>query len=212
MLTKMIGKKIGMTQVFDEEGRIVPVTVIAVGPATVTQVIRKEKHGYSAVQVGFIEKRAKNTTKPVLGHFAKANCKPFRFFKEMRMETDPAYEVGQAIGPEVFEGMTWVDVVGVSKGKGFQGIVKRYHAGGGKNTHGSMHHRQPGSIGASSFPSRVIKGLQMAGHMGQQRTTLMKLKVIKIDKEKNLLLLRGSVPGANNDLVMIRKSNRGGQA
>ncbi|MBN1594559.1 50S ribosomal protein L3 [candidate division FCPU426 bacterium] len=210
-MKSILGRKIGMTQVFDESGKVIPVTVVSVGPCTVVQVKTAEKDGYTAIQVGFEEKKPRLVKKPVLGQYVKRNLKPHRFLREIRLKNGESFEVGQTFGPEIFKDVAWVDVVGISKGKGFQGVVKRHKFTGGRNSHGSMFHRAPGSIGASSDPSRVLKGLGMPGHMGHEQVTAIKLKLVKIDEKQNLLLIRGAVPGANRDLVLVRESNRGGK-
>jgi len=212
MVKSIFGRKIGMTQIFDENGKIVPVTVVAAGPCTVVQVKTKEKDGYSAIQVGLDEQKPQRVTKPLLGQFTKGNVKPFKVLREIRLDQDgEAYNVGQVLGADVLKDVKWVDVIGTSKGKGYQGVVKRHGVTGGRNTHGSMFHRAPGSIGASSDPSRVLKGLKMPGQMGNARVTALKLQLVKVDPEKNLLLIRGAVPGANSELVCVRASNRGGK-
>lgn len=211
MINAILGRKVGMTQIFDEHGKVIPVTVVEAGPCTVVQVKTPEKDGYSAVQVGYEEQKPTRLTKPVLGQFAKRELKPMRWLKEFQLEKSDAMTVGQTFGVEVLDDVKWVDVTGISKGKGFQGVIKRHNFSGGGNTHGSMFHRAPGSVGQSSQPSRVLKGLRLPGQMGNEKKTVIKLKLVKVDKEKNLLLIKGAVPGANHDLVMIRKSNRGGK-
>lgn len=211
MINTILGRKVGMTQIFDELGKVIPVTVVAAGPCTVVQVKTLEKDGYSAAQVGFEEQKPKRLTKPVLGQFAKRELKPMRILKEVPLDQGDGLEAGQTFGVEIMEKVQWVDVSGVSKGKGFQGVIKRHNFSGGGGSHGSMFHRAPGSIGQSSQPSRVFKGQKLPGQMGNARKTVIKLKLVKIDKENNLLLIKGAIPGANHDLVMIRKSNRGGK-
>ncbi len=210
-MKSILGRKIGMTQIFDESGRAIPVTVVSAGPCTVVQVKTKELDGYAAIQVGYEEQKPRRISKPVLGQFTKRTLKPFRVLRELELADQDAFTVGQTFGPEVLADVQWVDVVGVSKGKGYQGVVKRHHFTGGRNTHGSMFHRAPGSIGASSDPSRVLKGLGMPGHMGRDRVTAMKLKLVKVDPEQKILLIRGAIPGANRDLVLVRESRRGGK-
>jgi large subunit ribosomal protein L3 len=211
-MKSILGRKIGMTQIFDEEGRAVQVTVVAAGPCTVVQVKTAEHDGYSAIQVGFEEQtKTKRMTKAEQGHFTKHNVKPFRVIREIRLNENEKFEVGQSIGPEIFEGVKWVDVSGITKGKGFQGVMKRCRSKGGANSHGSMFHRAPGSIGASSDPSRVFKGASMPGHMGDVKVTAIKLKLVQIDKANNLLLIRGAIPGANQGLLVVKSSNRGGK-
>ena len=197
-----------MTQVFGEDGSHVPVTVIEAGPCTILEIRREDTHGYDALQVGFGSKK-KNVTKPQAGLFKKANVAPMRVVREVRLEKTEklqGYEVGQSLTVELFSPGELVDVVGVTKGKGFQGGVKRYGWSGGDATHGSMFHRAPGSIGASSDPSRVWPGHHMPGRMGGARRTTLNLSVVRVLPEQNLVLVRGAVPGANGSLVMIRKS------
>jgi large subunit ribosomal protein L3 len=204
----LIGRKVGMTQVFGEDGSHVPVTVIEAGPCTILEIRREDTHGYDALQVGFGTKK-KNVTKPQAGLFKKANVAPMRVVREVRLEKTEklqGYEVGQSLTVEMFSPGELVDVVGVTKGKGFQGGVKRYGWSGGDATHGSMFHRAPGSIGASSDPSRVWPGHHMPGRMGGARRTTLNLSVVRVLPEQNLVLVRGAVPGANGSLVMIRKS------
>ena len=204
----LIGRKVGMTQVFGEDGSHVPVTVIEAGPCTILEIRREDTHGYDALQVGFGTKK-KNVTKPQAGLFKKANVAPMRVVREVRLEKTEklqGYEVGQSLTVEMFSPGELVDVVGVTKGKGFQGGVKRYGWYGGDATHGSMFHRAPGSIGASSDPSRVWPGHHMPGRMGGARRTTLNLSVVRVLPEQNLVLVRGAVPGANGSLVMIRKS------
>ncbi len=211
MEKSIFGRKVGMTQVFDAQGRIVPVTVVAADPCTVVQVKTPEKDGYAAIQVGLEEQKPKRLSKPVLGQFTKRNLKPHRVLREIRTGNGGSYTVGQTFGAEVLEGVQRVDVVGVSKGKGFQGVIKRFHARGGRNTHGSMFHRAPGSIGASSDPSRVIKGLKMPGQMGNERVTAIGLELVRVDAKNNLILIKGAVPGSNRGLVFVKASRRGGK-
>jgi len=203
----IIGRKVGMTSIFDAEGRNIPCTVIEAGPCVVTQVRTQERDGYVALQLGFAEKKEKRTTKALLGHFAKANTTPKRFLAEFQ-DWDKEYQLGDVISlSDIFEGVEWVDIQGVSKGKGFQGVVKRHgFAGVGESTHG-QHNRQraPGSVGASSYPSRVFPGLRMAGHMGGTKVTISNLRVIRIIPESNLLLVKGSIPGAKGSYVIINK-------
>jgi len=202
----LIGRKVGMTQIFAEDGSHVPVTVVQAGPCTVVAIRTKDRHGYDALQLGFEEKK-KNVTKPQAGHFKKANIAPVRVLREIRLDkVDKPYEVGQTLTAELFTAGELVDVVGVSKGKGFQGGVKRHGWLGGEATHGSMFHRAPGSIGASSDPSRVWPGHHLPGRMGGARRTVLNLTVARVLPEQNLVLLRGALPGPNGSLVMLRKS------
>ncbi len=204
----ILGKKIGMTQIFGEDGRMIPVTVIQAGPCQVVRIKDKAKDGYEAVQIGFEERKPKLVNKPELGQFTKRGLKPFHYLKEVRVEDASQYQVGQEIKLNVLEGLTWVDVIGTSKGKGFAGVMKRHHSKGGPNTHGSMFHRAPGSMGASSQPSRTLKNRVLPGHMGDERVTAQKLKLVAIDAENNLVLVRGAVPGGKRGIVMIKKSKK----
>ena len=202
----IIGKKVGMTQVYAEDGRAIPVTVLEAGPCVVVQRKSKAKDGYSAVQIGLVEKRApKHVTKPMKGHFEKASLPPCRVLREFRVEEGAEVKVGDKLSVELFAPGDDITVIGISKGKGFQGVVKRHHFRGGAATHGSMFHRAPGSIGASAFPSRVLKGMRGAGHMGTDRVTVKNLKVIRVDPANNVLVVKGSVPGSGGSYVVIRK-------
>jgi large subunit ribosomal protein L3 len=206
----ILGKKLGMTQIFGQDGTVIPVTVIQAGPCLVVQRKTVERDGYEAVQVGFVDDRApRHVNKAQAGHFAKAGVTPTRHLEEFKLDAGEDLKSGDAIKVEMFAVNQWVDVVGTSKGKGFQGVVKRHHFRGGRASHGSMFHRAPGSIGSSSFPSRVFPGMRAAGRMGGARITTKNLLVVKIDAEKNLLYLRGSVPGAENGFVAIRRAKRG---
>ena len=206
----IIGRKVGMTQVYAEDGRAIPVTVIQAGPCVVVQRKSKEKDGYAAVQVGLVEEKAlRNVTKPMKGHFAKAGLPPCRVLREFRVEDGSDAKVGDKISVETFAPGDRITIVGTSKGKGFQGVVKRHHFRGGAATHGSMFHRAPGSIGASAFPSRVMKGMRMGGRMGGDQVTVKNLRVAKIDVENNLLYIRGAVPGGRNGLVVVRFAKNG---
>ncbi|HQB27922.1 MAG TPA: 50S ribosomal protein L3 [Paludibacter sp.] len=201
----LIGKKIGMTSVFSADGKNMPCTVIEAGPCVVTQIKTIEKDGYEAVQLGFQEKKDKHTNKPQAGHFKAAGVAPQRHLVEFN-EFDKKLKLGDQVTVEVFEVNSFVDVVGTSKGKGFQGVVKRHGFSGVKeSSHGQKHQRVPGSIGASSDPSRVIKGLRMAGRMGGDRVTIHNLQVLKVIPEHNLLMVKGSVPGAKGSIVIINK-------
>ena len=203
----MLGRKIGMTSLFDERGAVIPCTVIEAGPCFVTQIKTKDKDGYEAVQLGFEEKREALLTKPMKGHFTKAGTKPLRFVREFKGLMNSELKLGAEVKVEtVFSPGDVVSVAGTSKGRGFQGVVKRHHFGGGARTHGqSDRERAPGSIGSSSYPSRVFKGMRMAGRMGGQRVTVKNLRVVQIIPESNILLIRGAVPGYNNSLVEIHK-------
>lgn len=201
----ILGRKLGMTQVFREDGTAVPVTVIEAGPCTVVGIRTKATHGYDALQLGF-EPKAKGVNKPLAGHFKKSGLTPMRVLREMRIEKVEAYQVGQTLTVDLFTPGELVDVTGVTKGKGFQGGVKRYGWSGGDSTHGSMFHRAPGSIGASSDPSRVWPGHHLPGRMGGDRRTVLSLPVVRVLREQNLLIVRGAVPGPTGSLVMLRKS------
>jgi large subunit ribosomal protein L3 len=198
----ILGKKLGMTQVFTEDGRLVPVTVVEAGPARVIQKKEKDIDGYDALQMGFeIIRKEKNVTKPMLGHFGKTKSPAFRFLKEIRMD---GFDTGEEVKVDIFTAGERVSVTGTSKGKGFQGVMKRYNFRGGPATHGSMFNRAPGSMGQSSFPSRVFKGKELPGHMGAERVTTKNMEVFDIKKEQNLILIKGAVPGAKGGYVLIQ--------
>ncbi len=203
----LIGKKIGMTSIFDADGKNVPCTVIEVGPCVVTQVKTREKDGYEAVQVAFDDKKDKNTPKPMSGHFKKANTTPKRELAEFQKDNGENLDLGDVITVETFNRDHWVDVTGTTKGKGYQGVIKRHGFGGvGDNTHGQHNRlRAPGSIGASSYPSRVLKGMRMAGQHGGKAVKMISLEIMKIIPEHNLMILKGSVPGAKGSYLIIEK-------
>ena len=203
----IIGKKLGMTQVFADDGATVGVTAIEVEPSVIVQVKTKDKDGYDSIQLGYGRIKQKNVTKPLQGHFSKANKGFFRKLKEFQAESEN-YEVGQEITADIFQVGDFVDVVGTSKGKGFAGVVKRHGFAGGKATHGSMHHRAPGSIGASADPARVFKGTKMGGQMGNVLKTIQNLQVWQVRPDRNLLLLKGSIPGSENGFVLIKKATK----
>jgi large subunit ribosomal protein L3 len=197
-----------MTRVFNQEGQAIAVTVIEAGPCPVVQVKTKEREGYDAIQLGFGEKRKKLLTRPLLGHFAKAKVEPQRILKEVRTENAGKFKAGQKIGVDLFSAGEKVSVSGISKGLGFQGVVRRYKFHGGPKTHGQSDRlRAPGSIGGSSYPSRVFKGQRMPGRMGGEKLTVKNLEVVGVDSEKNLLLIKGAVPGKRNSYLTIRKSS-----
>ncbi|MDK0629065.1 50S ribosomal protein L3 [Clostridium perfringens] len=206
MKKAIIGKKVGMTQIFDENGRVIPVTVVEAGPCVVVQKKTVETDGYDAIQVGFGELREKLVNKPRKGHFAKAGVSLRRTLKEFRMEDVANYNVGDEIKVDTFEIGDKVDVSGVSKGKGFQGTIKRWNASRGPMSHGSKFHRAPGSMGAASDPSRTFKNKRMPGHMGAKNITVLNLEVVKIMPEKNIILIKGGIPGPNKGTVVIRNS------
>lgn len=204
----IIGKKVGMTQVFAEDGAIIPVTVIQAGPCLVVQKKTADRDGYDAVQIGLVEKVSnRRVTSPMRGHFEKAGVQPVRTLAEVAYSGDA--NVGDRVQVDIFKAGDSIDVVGQSKGKGFQGVVRRHGFGGGRESHGSMFHRAPGSIGASAFPSRVMKGMRMAGRMGGAQVTVKNLRVAKVDAENNLLYIRGAVPGGRNGLVFVQFSKNG---
>ena len=210
MVTGIIGKKLGMTQVFDADGTVHPATVIKAGPCVVVQAKNAQTDGYEAVQLGLVEDHAPKGDKATAGHFKKANVPPTRVRREVKVVAggadDAAAKPGDQVLLSIFKDGERVDVIGTSRGKGFQGVVRRHHFGGGAATHGSMFHRAPGSIGASSFPSRVVKGMRAAGRMGGDRVTTHNLKVLRVDLDNNLLLVEGSVPGAPESYVTVRKA------
>lgn len=208
----ILGRKKGMTQVFRDDGRIIPVTVVEAGPCTVLQVKTKEKDGYEAVQIGFCDKKEKLMRKPELGKFKKINVTPKRFIKEIRTGADQKFEVGQELKVDIFAAGDAVDVTGTSIGKGFQGGMKRWHWRGGKETHGSTSHRRPGSIGSTTTPGRVIRGHNLPGRMGGDTVTTQNLEVVKVDLENNLIALEGSVPGPDNSLLIIKKAKKRAKA
>lgn len=198
----ILGRKVGMTQVFGDDGRIIPVTVIEAGPCRVVQVKGIDKDGYVACQLGFdLIKKEKNVPKPMTAHFKKASVPPFRFLREIKME---GFKVGDEVKADIFSRGERVSITGISKGKGFQGVMKRHGYKGGPGSHGSMFNRAPGSIGSSSFPSRVWKNKGLPGHMGSERVTMRNLEIIDVRPEQNLLLIKGAVPGSNNGYLIIR--------
>jgi large subunit ribosomal protein L3 len=209
MATKgLLAKKLGMTQVFTEKGELLPVTVLEAGPCTVVSLRAVQKDGYGAVQLGFGEVKEKRISKAEAGHFKKAGVNAHRHLREIRLKGDASYEIGQALKADLFTAGEWVDVTGTSKGKGFSGQHKRHHFGRGPVTHGSHNIKQPGSIGSSSTPSRVYKGMRMAGQLGNAQRTTRHLKVVRVDLDRNLLLLNGDVPGHKNSVVLVRDSAR----
>ncbi|MGI5879593.1 MAG: 50S ribosomal protein L3 [Syntrophomonadaceae bacterium] len=205
MKKAIMGIKVGMTQIFDEAGKAVPVTVVEAGPCTVLQKKNNETDGYDAIQVGFYNLKENRANRPLKGHFKKANVKPLRFIREFRIDNVDNYEVGQDITVELFQADDVVDVIGTSKGKGFAGGVKRHNFARGSMGHGSKYHRRPGSLGAKG-PARVYKGRKLPGRLGGERVTVQGLKVVKVYPERNLILIKGSIPGPNKGLVMIKNS------
>jgi large subunit ribosomal protein L3 len=211
----ILGKKVGMTQLFDSKGEVRPATVLQAGPCVVTQHKTNTQDGYDAAQIGLVEfVKEKKLSKPMRGHFAKNNLPPMKFLREVAIEVeapgdvaDGALKVGDRVLVDIFAGEKFVDIVGVSKGRGFQGVVKRHHFGGGPKSHGSMF-QITGSIGSSAFPSRVFKGMRMSGHLGHDRVTVRNLRVLGVDKDDNLLVVEGSVPGPNGGYIVINKAKR----
>ncbi|PYX64418.1 MAG: 50S ribosomal protein L3 [Acidobacteria bacterium] len=210
----ILGKKVGMTQLFDDKGDVRPATVLQAGPCVVTQHKTATKDGYISAQIGLVEfVKESRVTKPMRGHFGKHNLPPMKFLREVpveveeKAETDGALKVGERVLVDIFEGEPFVDIVGISKGRGFTGVVKRHHFGGGPKSHGSMF-QIPGSIGSSAFPSRVFKGMRMSGHMGNARVTVRNSRVLGVDKEENLLVVEGSVPGPNGGYLIISKAKK----
>jgi large subunit ribosomal protein L3 len=212
MVTGIIGRKVGMTQVFDADGTVHPATVIKAGPCVVVQAKNRQKDGYEAVQIGLVEERPAKVGKAMAGHYKAANVPPTRVRREVGVAggaekgADAAVKAGDQVLVSIFADGERVDVIGTGRGKGFQGVIKRHHFRGGAATHGSMFHRAPGSIGASSFPSRVVKGMRAAGRMGGKRVTIRNLKVVRVDAENHLLLLEGGIPGAPEGYVIVRKA------
>jgi len=207
----ILGKKVGMTRLFGEHGEVIPVTVIEAGPCHIVQVKSKATDGYEAIQIGFSQKKEGAVNKPAQGHFRKANVPPLKFLREFRLEEADDienFQVGEQLKVDIFSEGEVVDISGISKGKGFSGVMKRWRFKGGKATHGAETHRAPGSIGASASPSRVFKDLPMAGRMGGKRVTVQNLEVVKADLERNLLVVKGSVPGPRNGIIVIRKAAR----
>lgn len=211
MAIGILGTKVGMTQVYDSKGVLHPVTVIQAGPCTVTQVKNEETDGYSAVQVGYKEVKSKKLTKPELGHLEKNKLKPALHLKEFRVESSELKKIGDVIDVTDFKEGEAVDVIGKSIGKGFMGTVAKYNFGRGPMTHGSKNHRLPGSIGAGTTPSRVFKGKKMSGRKGAKRITVKNINVVRVDKERNLLLVRGSVPGVEGGLLIIKPAVKVGR-
>ena len=201
----ILGRKIGMTQIFTEAGEVVPVTVVEAGPVVVTQVKTIENDGYKAVQVGFVDAKEKSLNKPQKGHLAAANVLK-KHLKEFRVEAVDAYTVGQEIKADVFAAGEMIDVTGISKGKGFQGPIKRHGQSRGPESHGSRYHRRPGSMGACSYPGRVFKNKKLAGHMGSVKVTVQNLEVVRVDADKNFILVKGAIPGAKGSVVTLKEA------
>ncbi len=206
MKKAILGKKLGMTQVFTSDGLIVPVTVVEAGPCPVIQKKTQDHDGYSAIQVGFGSLREKLANKPWAGTFKKANVPPMRHLRELKLEDADTYEVGKEIKADIFAEGDAVDVSGVSKGRGFQGVIKRWNQARGRMSHGSHYHRRVGSMGACSTPSRVFKSKHLPGHMGSENVTIQNLEIVRVDADRNLLLVKGALPGAKGSLVVVRES------
>jgi len=202
----IIGKKVGMTQIFDEQGKVIPVTVIEAGPCVVAQVKSVETDGYNAIQLGYGDVKPSKINKPEKGHFAKANIAPKKHLREFRVESVEGVTVGTEVKADTFEIGDKIDVQGTTKGKGFQGVIKRHGQSRGPMGHGSMYHRRPGSMGPTSTPGRVFKGKKLPGHMGRLTVTIQNLDVVKVDMDKNVILIKGSVPGAKGAILKLRKS------
>jgi large subunit ribosomal protein L3 len=203
-MAMLIGKKLGMTRFFDESGRVTPVCVIEAGPCPIVQIKTPEHEGYAAVQIGFDEAKEKRVTSPCLGHLKKAGVKPVRVLREMRVDDVSSYKVGDALDVKTFEGVKHVHVTGTSKGRGFAGTIKRHNFQRGRKTHGNKNYREPGSTGASAYPSRVFPGKRMPGRYGGVRRTVRNLELVGIDAENNLLFIKGAVPGSKSGIVLIR--------
>lgn len=208
MVNALIGKKLGMSQLFSPDGEVTPVTVIQVGPCTVTQIKSVDRDGYNAVQLGFGERKPQRTKKPLLGHFKKSGKGPFAVVREVRVEDVGEFELGQEVSADIFQVGELVHVIGRSKGKGFAGTIKRWNFSRGPMSHGGMNKRAPGSIGCSATPARVIKGRKMPGQMGNRRETVKGLMVVDVRPEENIILIRGAVPGGRNGVVFIKKSGK----
>ena len=206
MKKALIGKKIGMTQIFDENGKVIPVTAIEVGPCTVVQIKTVEQDGYQAVQLGFGDVKESKLNKPELGKFAKSKITPKKYLREVRLDSIEGIKVGDELKADVFAAGDKVDIQGTSKGKGFQGVIKRWGQSRGPMGHGSMYHRRPGSMGPTSTPGRVFPGKRLPGHMGVETVTIQNLEVVKVDLDKNIILVKGSVPGAKNSILKIKSS------
>ena len=202
----LIGKKIGMTQIFDEHGRVIPVTVIEAGPCVIAQIKTVESDGYDAIQLGFGDVKEKKLTKPVKGHFTKVNVTPKKHLREFRLDSVEGLTVGQELKADVFAAGDKLDIQGTSKGKGFQGVIKRHGQSRGPMGHGSMYHRRPGSMGPTSTPGRVFKGKKLPGHMGAQTISIQNLEVVRVDLDKNVILVKGSVPGAKGAILKLKSS------
>ena len=205
-MKNIIGRKIGMTQIFQEDGTVIPVTVVEAGPVVVVQKKTAELDGYNAIQVGFGDIKEKRMNKPMKGHFDKGNVQYKKYLKEFKVDNPDEFEIGQEIYADVFEAGDFVDVTGISKGKGTQGVVKRHGFGRGRETHGSKFHRMPGGLSASATPGRVFKGHRMMGRMGNEKVTVQNLEIVRVDKDKNLILIKGAIPGPKKGIVTIKQT------
>lgn len=205
-MKNMIGKKVGMTQIFKEDGSIIPVTVVEAGPLTVVQKKTVESDGYNAIQVGFSDVKERRINKPAKGHFDKADLEYKKYLKEFRVENADEYEIGQEIKVDVFQEGDLIDVTGTSKGKGTQGVIKRHGFGRGRETHGSKFHRAPGGMSAGTYPGRVFKGHKMAGRMGNEKVTIQNLEVVRVDADKNIILIKGAIPGPKKGIITIKET------
>ena len=208
MLSGLIGKKVGMTQIFGEKGEVIPVTLIEAGPCVVLQKKASKQEGYDAVQLGYEDIKEKKLTKSLKAKFSKIKVEPKRYIREFRVNNPDDYEVGQELKVDIFEEGSFIDICGTSKGKGFAGVIKRWGFKGGPKSHGSRFHRAPGSIGASASPSRVFKGQKLPGHMGNKRVTIQSLEIVRLDKDKNLLVVKGAIPGASRGIVIVEKAKK----
>lgn len=209
-MKNMLGRKVGMTQIFEEDGTLVPVTVVEAGPLVVVQKKTEEKDGYNAIQIGYEEVKEKKVNKPLKGHFDKSEVEYKKYLKEIRVENVEEFEIGQEIKVDIFEAGDMVDVTGTSKGKGTQGVIKRHGFSRGRETHGSQFHRAPGGMSAATDPGRVLKGHRMAGRMGNEQVTIQNLEIVRIDVENNLLLIKGAIPGPKKGIVSIKETTING--
>ena len=205
-MKNMIGRKIGMTQIFQEDGSVIPVTVLEAGPIVVTQKKTVESDGYNAIQVGFAKIKEQRMNKPMKGHFNKANLELKKYLKEFRVDNVEEFEIGQEIKADTFAAGDLVDVTGTSKGKGTQGVIKRHGFSRGRETHGSHFHRRPGGLSAGTYPGRVFKGHRMGGRMGNEKVTVQNLEIVRVDAEKNLILIKGAVPGPKKGIIIVKQT------
>lgn len=207
-MKNMLGRKIGMTQIFGENGELIPVSVVEAGPLVVVQKKTTEKDGYNAIQVGFFDMKEKKANKPLKGHFSKAEAGLKEILHEIKVEDPEEFQIGQEIKVDIFEAGDKIDIIGISKGKGTQGVIKRHGFSKGRETHGSRFHRSPGGMSASAYPGKVFKGHRMAGRMGNERVTVQNLEVVKTDVEKNLILIKGAIPGPKKGFVTIKQTTK----